>query len=189
MRAVACVALAIIGVAVASPTGARTHKASRFTPPPGAQDGGPTFLGAFKDWSAFSRGSGDARVCYMLSEPKAKEPASAKRDPAYFLINDWPGRRARGEAEVVPGYQYREGSTVKVQVGKESFDFFTKNQGSSGGAWVLNPADEKQLLAAMRAGLTAIVTGTSKRGTETRDIYGLSGMGDALDKIHDACGM
>jgi hypothetical protein len=182
-------ALAMIGVAAASPVGARTHKASPSRPSPGAQDGGPTFLGAFKDWSAYSRGSGDAKVCYTLSEPKVKEPASAKRDPTYFLINDWPGRRAKGEAEVVPGYQYREGSTVTVQVGKEKFDFFTKNQGRSGGAWVLNPADEKHLLAAMRGGLTAIVTGTSKRGTETRDIYGLSGMGDALDKIHDACGM
>ncbi|HEX3653045.1 MAG TPA: invasion associated locus B family protein [Rhizomicrobium sp.] len=185
----ACIALVAIGIAVASPVVARTHRAASPTPAATEKDDGPTFLGTFKDWSAYSRGNGGSKVCYMLSEPKVKEPASAKRDPAYFLINDWPGRNAKGEAEVVPGYQYREGSTVSVQVGKETFAFFTKNQGSSGGAWVLNPAEEKHLLAAMRGGLTAIVTGTSKRGTETRDIYGLSGMGQALDQIHNACGM
>ncbi len=189
MRAVACMALAMIGVAAASPAAARRHRASSPVPASAAKEDSPAFLGTFKDWSAYSRGSRDSKVCYILSEPKVKEPASVNRDPAYFLINDWPGRSAKGEAEVVPGYQYREGSTVTVQVGKEKFAFFTKNQGSSGGAWVLNPADEKHLLAAMRGGLTAIVTGTSKRGTETRDIYGLSGMSDALDKIHDACGM
>jgi hypothetical protein len=185
----ACVAWAVIGITVASPAAARRHRAPSPAPAPASKDEGPTFLGTFKDWSAYSRGGRGTKVCYMLSEPKVKEPASVKRDPAYFLINDWPGRSAKGEAEVVPGYQYREGSPVTVQVGKEKFAFFTKNQGSSGGAWVLNPADEKHLLAAMRGGLTAIVTGTSKRGTETRDIYGLSGMGEALDKIHDVCGM
>ena len=185
----ACVVLAIVSIAVALPAAARTHRASSHAPPVAAEDEGPVFLGTFKDWSAYSRGSRGTKVCYMLSAPKVKEPASVKRDPPYFLINDWPGRSAKGEAEVVPGYQYRQGSTVTVQVGKEKFAFFTKNQGSSGGAWVLNPADERHLLAAMRGGLTAIVTGTSKRGTETRDIYGLSGMGEALDKIHDACGM
>jgi hypothetical protein len=178
-----------MGIAVASPADARIHKSTRSAPAPAAKDDAPTFLGAFKDWSAYSRGSGDAKVCYMLSEPRAKEPAAARRDPAYFLINDWPGRRTKGEAEIVPGYEYREGSTVTVQIGKEKFAFFTKNQGDSGGAWVLNPSDEKHLLASMRGGLTAVVSGTSKRGTETRDIYGLSGLGDALDKIHEACGM
>jgi hypothetical protein len=151
--------------------------------------GGPSFLGAFRDWSAYTRGAGDMRVCYALSEPKSKEPARAKRDPVYFLINDWPGRRSKAEAEVVPGYQYRDGSTVTVQVGSARFVFFTKNQGSAGGAWVLNPSDEPKLLAAMRNGTDLVVTGTSKRGTLTRDTYSLAGMGDALDKIHDSCGM
>jgi hypothetical protein len=54
---------------------------------------------------------------------------------------------------------------------------------------VLNPSDEPKLLAAMRNGTDVVVTGTSKRGTLTRDTYSLAGMGDALDKIHDSCGM
>ena len=149
----------------------------------------PSFLGIYHDWSVFTRQVGAEKVCYALSEPKAKEPAHAKRDPAYFLINDWPGRRSRGEAEIVPGYRYRDGSTVTVMIGGDKFDFFTKNEGNAGGAWVLNPADERRLVRALRGGKTAVVTGTSRRGTVTKDVYGLSGVGDALDRIHKVCEM
>ena len=41
----------------------------------------------------------------------------------------------------------------------------------------------------MRRGQQLIVTGTSQRGTATRDTYSLAGLSDALDKIHAACGM
>jgi len=159
-----------------------------FAVPADAADA-PTFLGTFHDWSAYTRGSGDGRVCYALSEPKSKEPARAKRDPVYFLINDWPGRHSKGEAEIVPGYPYREGVNVTVQTGGTKFAFFTKNEGKSGGAWILNPDDATKLLNAMETGVTAVVTGTSRRGTVTKDIYGLSGLADAMEKIHQACGM
>ncbi|HUJ47663.1 MAG TPA: hypothetical protein VLV55_11070 [Rhizomicrobium sp.] len=152
-------------------------------------DGGPSVLGVFKDWGAYTRGLGDNKVCYALSEPKSKDPASVKRDPVYFLVNDWPGHKAKGEPEVVPGYQYKDGSPVTVQVGADRFTFFTKNQDNAGGAWALNAADEAKLLAEMRSGGVALVTGTSKRGTVTKDSYSLAGVGDAIDRAHQACGM
>ena len=190
---------AVLAVAVIAPADARTHKShapdkhvSKPAPAasaPAAAASGPSPLGSFHDWSAYTRGTGDAKVCYALSEPKTKEPARAKRDPIYFLINEWPGRHSKDEAEIVPGYPYKDGSSVTVQVGKAKFSFFTKNEGSAGGAWLLNPADQPKLIDAMRGGSNAIVTGTSKRGTQTRDTYSLAGMGDALAKIRQACGM
>ena len=149
----------------------------------------PSVLGQFKDWGAYSRGTGDSKVCYALSEPKSTDPTNVKRDKAYFLINDWPSRKSKGEPEIVPGYQYRDGSPVTVQVGEDKFTFFTKNQDGAGGAWVLNAADESKLISAMRSGGIALVTGTSTRGTVTHDSYSLAGISDAVDKIHDACGM
>ena len=77
--------------------------------------------------------------------------AKAKRDPIYFLISDWPGRKAKAEPEVVPGYQYKDGSMVTVQVGSDKFELFTKNDGDSGAAWVQDAADEGRLIDAMRA--------------------------------------
>jgi hypothetical protein len=148
-----------------------------------------TLLGAFKSWFTYSLGSGDSMVCYALAKPSAEEPRKVKRDPAFFLINDWPGRKAKGEPEIVSGYQYKDGSPLTAQVGGDSFTFFTKNDGKSGSAWVQEPADEMRLIAAMKNGAQVMVTGTSKRGTKTHDIYSLAGLSDALDKIHQACGM
>lgn len=154
--------------------------------PAGAET--PQKLGTFKNWSAYISGAGASRVCYALSKPKAKEPAKAKRDGVYFLINDWPGRKVKSEPEIVPGYQYRDKSTVTAEVGPGSFEFFTKNDGGAGAAWVEQQSDEARLVEAMRRGAEIVVTGISKRGTTTRDTYSLAGLSDALDKVHKACG-
>jgi len=146
-------------------------------------------LGAFQKWSAFSSGTGDAKVCYTLSQPVSTEPKRAKRDPIFFLINDWPARKAKAEPEIVPGYLYKEGSSVTVQVGVEKFAFFTKNDGGAGNAWVQAEPDEERLVAAMKANGTAVVTGQSKRGTLTHDAYSTAGLSEALDKVHQACGL
>ena len=145
-------------------------------------------LGTFRNWSAYASGTGDSRVCYALSEPKMMEPAKVKRDRAYILINDWPERRAKSEPEIVPGYQYKDGSKVTAEVGSEKFEFFTKNDGAAGGAWIEQQSDETRLIEAMRRGAEIIITGISKRGTMTHDTYSLAGLSEALDKAHEACG-
>lgn len=151
----------------------------------------PTLLNVSKNWSAFTSGSGSSKICYALSKPTATDPKKVKRDPIYFIITDWPGRspKAKSEPEAVPGYQYKDGSTVTAQVGSDKFELFTKNEDGAGAAWVLKRAEEVRLVDAMRRGQELIVTGTSKRGTQTRDTYSLAGLSDALDKIHAACGM
>ncbi|HEY6578138.1 MAG TPA: invasion associated locus B family protein [Rhizomicrobium sp.] len=149
----------------------------------------PEMLGVFKNWAAYTTGAGDAKVCYALSRPTSSEPRKARRDPIYFLINDWPGRKAKAEPEIVPGYQYKDGSDVAVQLGADKFTFFTKNEDGAGGAWVEAQADEQRLVEAMKNASEVVVTGTSKRGTETRDTYSLAGLSEALDKAHQSCGM
>jgi hypothetical protein len=149
----------------------------------------PQPLGTFQNWAAYTTQAGDAKVCYALTRPTSSEPPKARRDPIFFLINDWPARKAKGEPEIVPGYPYKDGSSVTVQVGSSEFTLFTKNDGGAGGAWVQAQADEQRLVDAMKTAPEAIVTGTSKRGTVTRDTYSLAGFADALDKAHQACGM
>jgi hypothetical protein len=153
-------------------------------------DDNPALLGVFKDWSAYTTNTGSyGKVCYVLAQPKSSDPRNVKRDPVYFLISDWPGRKTKAEPEVVPGYQYKDGDKVTVQVGSDKFELFTKNDGDSGGAWVQDTSDEQRLVDSMRRGQEVIVTGTSSRGTLTRDVYSLSGISAALDKIHKTCGM
>ena len=130
-----------------------------------------------------------SKTCYALSQPKTMLPKTAHRDPVFFLVSDWPARKAKGEPEVVPGYPYKDGSNVTAKIGADKFTFFTKNDGDSGGAWVKDVADEARLVAAMRGGADMTVTGISSHGTLTTDTYSLSGISAALDKIHQACGM
>ena len=148
-----------------------------------------TLLGTTKDWSALTSGSGSDKDCYAMAKPRSSDPRKTKRDPIFFLITDWPSRRTKSEPEAVPGYQYKDGSTVTAQVGADKFAFFTQNDGGAGSAWIRKRNDEVRLVEAMRNGQELIVTGTSKRGTLTRDTYSLAGLGDALDRIHKECGM
>ena len=145
-------------------------------------------LGAFKGWSAYETGAGDGRVCYALAKPTATDPAKINRDPAFILINDWPARRAKAEPEIVPGFQYKDGSSVTAQLGGDTLTFFTTNDGGQGGAWIEAQADEERLVNAMKTAPEMVVTGTSKRGTVVRDTYSLAGFADALDKAQAACG-
>ena len=154
---------------------------------PAAADSKSTLLGVAKNWSAYQSTTGDGKVCYALSKPKTTEPKKVVRDPIYLLISDWPDRRVRGELEVVPGYIYKDGAPVIAQVGSTRIEFFTRNDGTSGSAWVKDPGDEARLLDAMRSGSTLTISGVSRRGTKTRDTYSLGGLAAMLDKVRDAC--
>jgi hypothetical protein len=180
-----CLMFCPVAVAAARPV----HRVRAPAAQPAASGEAATALGQFKDWGAYARGADDTKVCYALSEPKTKEPASAKRDPIYFLVNNWPARHSKGEPEIVPGYPYKDGSTVTVQIGADRFSFFIKDEGNEGSAWALNPTDQGKLVAVMRNGGMALVTGTSRRGTVTKDTYSLAGAADAMDKAAQACGM
>jgi hypothetical protein len=155
--------------------------------PAAAANTKPTLLGVSKDWSAFQSTTSEGRTCYALSKPKTIVPKKAVRDPIYLLISDWPDRRVQGELEVVPGYPYKDGEPVIAQVGSTKIEFFTRNDGTSGSAWVKDPGDEAKLLDAMRHGSTITVSGVSQRGTHTKDTYSLNGIAAMLDKVHDAC--
>ena len=147
----------------------------------------PTAIGSFRDWSVYTSGSGKDKVCYALAQPKSSAPKNVKRDPVFFLISTWSKRNIGNEPSVVPGYPYKEGGKAGVQVGSDKFEFFTKNDGKDGGAWMDSTADEKRLIDAMQRGQTMIVTGTSSRGTLTRDEYSLAGISAALDKVKATC--
>ena len=147
----------------------------------------PAAIGSFRDWSVYTSGAGRDKVCYALAQPKSSEPKRAKRDPVFFLISTWPKRNVVNEPSVVPGYPYREGAKAGAEVGSDKFEFFTKNDSGNGGAWMDNAANEKRLIDAMQRGQTLIVTGTSARGTLTRDQYSLAGISAALDKVKAIC--
>ena len=147
----------------------------------------PTPTGDFRDWHVYSAGSGGERSCFAVTPPKEMTPPGANRNGVFFMITSWPARNVKNQPSVVPGYPYKDMSSATVQIGSDKFEFFTKNDGNAGGAWMETTDDEAKLLAAMRKGSSMSVTGTSARGTLTRDNYSLAGISAALDKIATDC--
>jgi Invasion associated locus B (IalB) protein len=147
----------------------------------------PNLMGTFREWHVYNTGAGADRSCFAVSPPQAKVPANVNRGSIFFMITNWPGRNVRNQPSVVPGYPYKEMSSVTVEIGAEKFEFFTQNDGGAGGAWMESPDGEQKLIAAMRKGTTMTVAGTSQRGTNTRDSYSLAGITAALDKLAGDC--
>jgi hypothetical protein len=147
----------------------------------------PTLMGQFKTWFVYSVGADRTRVCYALAKPASSTPKGARRDPIFIIISSWPSRGIRNEPSIVPGYPYKDGSNVDIAIGNDKFTLFTQNQGTAGGAWIKSADDEARLIQAMKSGISMSVSGTSKRGTLTRDEYSLAGISAALDAIAAAC--
>ena len=144
----------------------------------------PQPLGSFDDWVAYTYDATDSKVCYVSSSPKSSDPKSTKRDPAFFLVTNMPGRKpaVKGEVSTIIGYPFKDGTPVKLTVDDQSYDMFSKGDT----AWVDTGADKK-IVTAMKTGKSLKVKGTSWRGTTTEDTYSLTGLSAALAAIDKAC--
>jgi hypothetical protein len=153
-----------------------------------AEPTGAELAGTFRDWFVYKAGEGDSLVCYALSQPRSSDPANAQRGEIAFLVSSWPGSNKRNEPSIVPGYPYSEDATVRVQVSGEQFAFgLVRNEGDEGGAWMEDASQEARLITAMKEGANMVVTGTSARGTLTRDTYSLAGISAALESVEQGC--
>lgn len=140
-------------------------------------------LGTYNDWSSYVDGAGQARTCWMYSEPTKDEGNYTRRGRIYVLVTHRPGEGTTNQVQFTAGYDYREGSAVQVDIGGRAFELFTNGDS----AWARDKAGDEALVAAMRAGSTMVVSGVSSRGTATKDTYSLSGVSAAHNAIGKAC--
>ena len=144
----------------------------------------PVSLGTFEDWESFTYQSGGAPVCYIYSVPKKSDAVKkVKRDPIYFLVSHFPGRKIKGQISTFIGYPFKESSAVTLKVDETAFELYPNGDV----AWAATPETEAAIVKAMKVGKALTVTGTSWKGTETTDTYSLVGIGKAMDKIDRAC--
>jgi invasion protein IalB len=147
-------------------------------------DDQPQQIGAFQDWTAYAYSAADSKVCYISSTPKSTDPKGVKRDPAFFLVTNMPGRKppVKGEVSTIIGYPFKEGEPVSLTIDDASFQMFSKGDT----AWV-DTGSDKKIVAAMKSGKSLKVKGTSWRGKTTEDTYSLQGISAALAAIDKAC--
>jgi hypothetical protein len=94
-----------------------------------------------------------------------------------------PAEKSRNVFSVMAGYTYKSDSTVTVTIDGQAFVLFTHNDS----AWAPDAATDARLADALRKGSSMVIKGTSSKGTDTTDTYGLKGSGAAFDLINKTC--
>ena len=122
----------------------------------------------------------DDNYCYIASAPIKEEGDYTKRGDTYVLvyrINKSPDKIV----QVTAGYNYDESKPVILRIDQTTFDFFGKEDS----AWTSDK--DKEVIFAMKKGITLIVEGYSSRGTLTTDTYTLKGFTSAFNKLSKDC--
>lgn len=140
---------------------------------------GATKIGQHNAWGTYSYQANNGKVCYVLTIPTDKQPASLNHGDIFFFVSQKPGQNVSYEPQFIASYDFQANSKVQVTVGDRSFSMFTRGKS----AWMENAAEEPQLIAAMRAGADMKVQATSGRGNATNYTFSLRGITAALNSI------
>lgn len=142
-------------------------------------------VAAETDWSVFVEES--PKECWGVSAPKETvnskdgKATSVRRGDILLFVTYRPG--GQGEVSFTGGYPFAGGSTVGLDVGGTKFDLFSDGEW----AWAGSKDDDAKIIAAMRAGSSAVLTARSARGTQTADTFSLNGISAALDEAAKRC--
>jgi hypothetical protein len=138
-----------------------------------------TKIGQHNAWGTYSYQAQNGKVCYVLTVPTEKQPASLDHGDIFFFVSQKPGQNVSFEPQFIASYDFQTNSKVSVTVGNKSFSMFTRGKS----AWMENAAEEPQLIAAMRAGSDMKVSAKSGRGNPTNYAFSLKGISAALQSI------
>jgi hypothetical protein len=157
---------------------------------------GPAFgqsaerVAAHTDWSVFV--AGNPKECYIVSPPtnsvaaRDGTPTEVQRGDIRLFVAFRPGENVSNEVSFTGGYPFREGSTVTLAVGADSFSLGPGGGEAGEWAWT-DPSDDSRVVAALRRGASAKLTGTSQRGTTTEDTFSLAGFTAAVEDAAARC--
>ena len=148
-----------------------------------AQAAEPTLEGTFGDWAAYSRSEGGDKICYVISEPKKKVPASVRHGDIFFMVSNWKSGQATEQPSLMAGYPLKVSSPPTTIVGSAR----TRMYVSQNEAFIKENSAERQLVKKMRAGANMRVSAMSARGTAVSYDFSLKGVTAALSKAKSSC--
>jgi len=153
-----------------------------------AQSQSTNRVAANTDWSVFVEDN--PTECWSVSTPKETvnsrdgRVVAVNRGQTLLMVFYRPSVGATGQVAFTGGYPFASGSTVTMDIGGTSFELFTDGEW----AWPATPADDSQIIAAMKRGADAKLTGRSGRGTQTADTFSLLGFTAAVEDAETRCG-
>ena len=74
----------------------------------------PLLVGTYGDWGAYQSTTGKVKVCYALSQPKDRQPATLQRNPAFMFISRRPANGVKNEISLDMGFPVKENATNAV---------------------------------------------------------------------------
>lgn len=152
-----------------------------------AQETTTNRVAATTDWSVFEES--DPRECFAVSAPKEQvntrdgEPVQVQRGETLLFVFYRPSEGVNGQVTFTGGYPFAANSTVTLTIGGTDFTLFTEGEW----AWPATPEDDAAIVAAMKRGADAVVTGASGRGTQTRDTFSLLGFSASVEEAGQRC--
>ena len=155
--------------------------------PVSAQEESTNRVAAQTDWSVFVEN--DPKECWGVSAPKETvntrdgRVVSVRRGEILLFVSYRPAAEVAGEISFTGGYPFAEGSTVSLQVGEDTFELFTDGEW----AWPASAGDDTRIMAALKRGVTAVLSARSSRGTNTKDTFSLLGFTAAAEEAERRC--
>lgn len=139
------------------------------------------------DWSVFVEE--DPKECWSVSSPKETvnsrdgRVVAVRRGDILLFVTYRPGSDVTGELSFTGGYPLASGSNVTMEIGGATFQLFTEGEW----AWPGSAEEDSKIVAAMKRGAQAVLTGRSARGTVTKDTFSLLGFTAAEDEAAKRC--
>jgi len=153
-----------------------------------AQETTDNRVAANTDWSVFVEDS--PQECWGVSKPKESSlkdsngnPTQGRRGEILLFVFYRPGASVQGQVAFTGGYPFADGSTVSMDIGGTTFQMFTQGEW----AWPATPEDDTRIVAAMKRGAGAVLTGRSGRGNVTTDSFSLLGFSAAIEEAAKRC--
>lgn len=144
-------------------------------------------VGANKAWSVFVESN--PKECWSVSPPKETvntrggRVVAVKRGDILLFVFNRPGSGVSGQVTFTGGYPFASGSTVNMNISGTQFELFTDGEW----AWPATPADDAKIITAMKRGSSAVMTGRSGRGTQTKDTFSLLGFTASVEESEKRC--
>lgn len=139
------------------------------------------------DWSVFVEEN--PTQCWIVASPdetvntKGGRVVAVTRGDILMFVSYWPSEGKRGEVSFTGGYPFKEGTNVQLLIADTTYELFTTGET----AWALTPDDDAKIIAAMKRGAQAVVTGVSARDTVTKDTFSLLGFTASLEEAEKRC--
>ncbi len=146
-------------------------------------------VAAHNAWAVFT--ASDPRECYIVSQPTGSvarrdgQNVEVNRGDIRLFVRFNPGEGVSNEVSFTGGYPF-DAKPVTVAIGSETYNLSPGPGDANGWAWP-RPEDDARMVASMRRGSTATVTGVSTRGTTTVDTFSLAGFTAAVNEAESRC--